>query len=103
MRNAEVEATHEPVLGARTARPRVAKPWFARTSRPRSNSAAGEPRLFHFRPRLAGQALTLLLLALLLAACSGSQRRADLIIINNNEPGSLDPANVVSLEDLRIA
>src|SRR6185295_15266393 len=68
-----------------------------------ANALRTRARAFRFSGRVAGQAMTLLLLALLLGACSGSPRRADLTIINNNEPGSLDPANVVSLEDLRIA
>ena len=46
--------------------------------------------------------LTLLVLAFSAAGCIRSEPRADLVIINGAEPGSLDPATVLGVEELRV-
>ncbi len=44
----------------------------------------------------------LLTLAALLTSCARPEPRADLVIVNSVEPGTLDPATVTGLEELRI-
>src|SRR5262245_23340230 len=55
--------------------------------------------------RILRGALVLLLPAALLSVlggCMPAERRADLVIINTVEPGSLDPATAIGIEELRI-
>jgi oligopeptide transport system substrate-binding protein len=67
------------------------------------NAPGRFPGAFRFLFPLRGRIVaTVFLAGLLFAGCGRGEPRADLVIVNNTEPGSLDPAIAVSLEELRV-